>query len=634
MATSKTGLPPEVRRFSGLYRFIPPEKFAELGIDPEDVPLGTFPAENHPPFLPDRFGGNAYGLGLFEQTVLPAEEAAILDAVDLDDPGQIAAHYRQLNNIHKRLGLLTRYSRQGQPFYLIPRQFVAHFLVEVQARVDMIVAFLSRRLALSLSESMRVGLVTVDHELLLPEIQARMPQVEFLVLDSLGEVTARRRRPLQAVVVVGDPQEFALGELRRLGRTVPSDREGREALGYFMASRCYYLLGEDGALMAVCDRPLGSSRETVTVTFKGQDEFKRFLLFSHVYRTRRRYTSREGLTLALNRFDFNAFLTGLGVYHETVEGLLGGRPLPQVVPPEIDGLPYQDLPLPRGSTPRLLAAWKRWFGPFFELDNLASVLPENQRRAWEDRYQVQGELPHTAVVLEAQRRRPLVSLANLEAQAGRRHLVGCARELLAGYKDSLAYAHKVLTALEQIRDASFTGLPGLELSRLRKPFEIAQRHEQIEDVINLMDLRPRLKRLEGRLNPLGLMGPRTPVLENLEKLALMGVDEGLLGQLYLIVLGHSTMTRVTFGKLPETTLCPLTEIGRYRSLEEAITLIRLYRLLSVAEAAAASQGGLSPEQVQEMFELYDNTIRVVTDPDLDWDDILDDQVSRLGGVQA
>ncbi len=634
MVKSGMGLPPEVRRFSGLYRFIAPERFEELGINPEDVPLGTFPAADHPPFLPDRFGGNAYGLGLFEQTVLPAEEAAILEAVDLTDPGQVAERHRELNNIFKRLGLLIRYSRLGEPFYLIPRQFVAHFLVEVQARADVIMGFLSRLLSRSLRETLRVGLVTTDHDLLLPEIQARLPQMEFLVLDSLGELTQRRRRPLQALIMVGDPREFALGEMRRLGGSAPRDREGREALGSFMASRFYDLLEEDGELMALCDRPLGSSRETVDVTFKGQDEFKRFLLFSHVYRTRRRYTSREGLKLSINRFDFNAFLTGLGVYHETVEGLLGGRRVPQVVPPEIDALPYQDLPLPRGSAPRLLAAWKRWFRPFFEERSLGFILPDLQRGAWQERYQVQGELPQTLVVLEGRRRRPLVSLANLEAHAGRRHLVGCSRELLADYKDSFTYAQSVLATLEQIRSAYFTGLPGLELSRLRKPFETAQRHEQIQDVLGLMELRPRLKRLEGRLNPQGIMGPRTPVLENLEKMALLGLDEGALGQLYLIVLGHSTMTRVTFGKLPETTLAPLTDVSRYHSLEEAITVIRLYRLLSVAEAAAASGKGLSSEQVEAMFDLYDNAIRVVTDPDLNWAEILDDQIIRLGGVQA
>ncbi len=633
-SSPRFGLPPEVRRFSGLYRFIGPERFAELGVDSEDVPLGTFPAENHPPFLPDRFGGNAYGLGLFEQTILPEEEAALLQKVDFCEPGQLAANYRGINDIFKRLGLLIRYSRLGQPFYLIPRQFVAHFLAEVQAKTDLITGFLGGLLGRRLRETMRVGLVASDYELLLPELQARLPHLEFLLLDSLEALTARPGRPLHALVMVGDPRDFILNERRRLGFEPPRDREGREAYGHFMVSRFYDLLEEDGELLALCDRPLASSRETVQVTFKRQDELKRFLLFSHVYRTRRRYQSREGLTLTINRFDFHAFLTGLGVYHETVEGLLGGRLLPQVTPPEIDLLPYQDLPMPRGSAPRLLSAWQRWFAPFFHTRSLTSQLPQAQRQEWEERYALVGELPPTQVVLEAVRRVPLVPLAHLETQAGRRHLVGCDRALLAGYKDSMSYVQDVLKMLIQVKEGSFAGLAGLELSRLRKPFEALHRHGQLMDVLQLMDLAPRLARLEGRLNPQQALGPRTPVLANLEKLSLMGLPEGPLGQLYLIVLGHSTMSRVTFGKLPETTLAPLTDVGRYHSLEEAIGIIRLYRLLSVAESAAAGEKPLSHEQVEELFKLYDNAIRVVTDPDIGWSDIEDDEISRLGGVQA
>jgi hypothetical protein len=630
----RSGLPPEIRRFSGLYRFISPENFGALGIDPADVPLGAFPSENHPPFLPDPFGGNAYGLGFYERTALPDEESDLLERLDLDDPAQVAPLYSAVNHSFKRLGLLTRFSKLGRPYYLIPRQFVAHFLTEVQAKAEVISEFLARLLSRRLRETMRVGLATADYELLLPELQYRMPHLEFLLLDSLEALTARRRRPLQALIMVGDPREFALADLRRTRQDPPSDREGREAYGHFLVSRFYDLLEEGGEVLAVCDRPLGSSRESLLVTFRRQDELKRFLLFSHVYRTRRRYQSREGLALSINRFDFNAFLAGLGIYHETLEGLLGGRSLPQVTPPEIDTLPYQDLPLPRGSAPRLLSAWRRWFEPLFGIRALSAVLPQAQHSEWEDRYLVQGEYPATLVVMEAFRRPPAVSLAMLESAGGRRQLVGCELPLLAGYKDSLHYVGKVLDLLAQVRDGAFQGMGGLELSRLRKPFETVIRQGQLSDVLQLMEMAPRLRRLEGRLNPQGILGPRTPVMANLEKLSLLGVPEGVLGQIYLIVLGHSTMSRVTFGKLPETTLRPLTELARYPGLEEAIGIIRLYRLLSVAESAAAAESGLSPEQAKELFDLYDMAVQIVTNTDTDWNDLLDEQIIRLGGVQA
>ena len=114
----------------------------------------------------------------------------------------------------------------------------------------------------------------------------------------------------------------------------------------------------------------------------------------------------------------------------------------------------------------------------------------------------------------------------------------------------------------------------------------------------------------------------------------MGMKEGPLRQLYLIVLGHSTLNRVTFGKLPEESLQPLTDLANYWDLEQAVNTMRLYRLMSVAETAAASKGRLRSEQISELFALYDDAIRVVTDPGLQWKDLLAEQITRLGGVQA
>ena len=48
------------------FRFIKPDEFDTHGIDPADIPLGTFAALKHPAQLQSRFGGNAYGFGFFE----------------------------------------------------------------------------------------------------------------------------------------------------------------------------------------------------------------------------------------------------------------------------------------------------------------------------------------------------------------------------------------------------------------------------------------------------------------------------------------------------------------------------------------------------------------------------------------
>lgn len=634
MQYGSENLPAGVKKFTGLYRFISPGHYRQWGIDPEDVPMGAIAAENHPPFLPDRFGGNAYGLGIFEQNLLSPDEVDLIESLDMTEPGHVSKHYRPLNDIFKSLGLLVRYTDKGLPYYLIPRQFVAHFLVEIQAITDEIEDFVKDLLSRKLRETLRTGVIVNDAELLMPELQARMPHIEFLLTQNLEQIVGEKGQ-CDAVIVVGDPRDVFLENLSRQSLQVPDDREKREAFGHFCAGLIYDMLDPEGEVLCLCDAPLSSTREIIDVRFKDKEDLKRFLLFCHVYRTRRHYSGVDGLSQSINKFDFEAFIVGLGLYHETMESLLGGKPLKDVRISDIDRLPYQDLPLPRGSVERVMASWRRWFGTYFHLERLDTALPEVQRVEWESHYEVEGDLPDTLIAMQGRRRLPLLTLESLEGRgAVWRHLAGCRRELLADYKDSFAYVNDVLEFLERVRHGQVERLPGLELSRLRKPFENIGKHTQFKDVLRLVEMAPRLCRMEQRLNTDDILGPHTPVLENLGKLSLMGLEEGLLDQLYLIVLGHSTMSRVTFGKLPEGSLRPLTDLSRFKDLDEAIDILRLYRLLSVAESVAANKNGLSSQQVAELFNLYDQAVRVVTDPELDWDMVLDAQISRAGGVQS
>ena len=624
---------PDLIRFSGIYRLIPPEEFKRAGIDPDDVPLGTFPALDHPVFLPNRFGGNAYGLGLYEQAMLPGDDYKLLESINLEDPGQVAENYPQLNDIYKRLGLLIRYTKRGEIFYLIPRQYVAHYLTEVRAKVDEISLFLTGLMNRRLKESLKVGLACADSELLRPQLISRLPQLDFTVLDSL-EAVIEAKGPFEALVLVGNPKNLAIRGREKEIPKGPKGRSIRESLGYFMGTRAYSLLEPEGELFCLCDKPQGSSREKVKVRFKEEEDLKRFLIFTHVYRTRRRYKCTEAPEFELNRFDINSYLVGMGMYHDSLESVLDGRRPAELKPGDIDELPYQEIPLPRGSAPQLVSGLRRWLEPFFEELRLESILPEAQRKQWENKIAMDGEPPQTLVLFQGRRRVPKAGLTNIAARRDRSHLAGCTRELLAGYKNSFGYVLKVLGVLNQVRDGSYLGLPGLELSRLRKPFETALRHEQLKHVLQLMDASPRLKILEKRLNPMGVLGKDTPVLENLEMLSLMGMGVGALAQLYLVVLGHSTMSRVTFGKLPATTLHELTDLGSHRNLEQALRVLRLYRLMSVAETDAASRQGLTRAQGRELFSLYDNAIRVLTEKNLDWDDVLAQRVAGQGGVQT
>ena len=460
-----------------------------------------------------------------------------------------------------------------------------------------------------------------------------MPQLDFTVLDTL-EAVIEAKGPFEAVVLVGDPKNLAIRGREKDIPTGPKGREIRESFGYFMGTRAFSLLAPEGELFCLCDRPQGSSRERVKVRFRDEEDLKRFLIFTHVYRTRRRYRCDEGPEFELNRFDINAYLIGMGMYHDSLESVLDGRRPADLKPGDIDLLPYQEIPLPRGSAPQLASGLRRWLEPFFEEIRLESILPEVQRKQWEEKISMYGELPQTLVVFQGRRRPPKASLSSIAAGRERRHLAGCTRELLAGYKDSFGYVLKVLATLHQIKDGSYLGLPGLELSRLRKPFETFLRHDQLKHVLQLMDAAPKLRILGKRLNPMGVLGTDTPVLDNLEMLSLMGLGVGALAQLYLVVLGHSTMSRVTFGKLPASTLHELTDLSRHRDLDEALRVLRLYRLMSVAETDAASRQGLTQAQGTELFSLYDNAIRVLTDGKLEWEDVLAQRVAGQGGVQS
>ena len=623
----------DVGRFSGLYSFIASESFANLGIDPADVPLGTYPAEDHPPFLPNQFGGNAYGLGFYEQGVLSRPESELLESLDFGDPEAVAQNHKLVNDLFKRLGLLIRYSSKGKPYYLIPRQYVAHYLVEIQAKTEEISTLLGRLLPKRMREDLKVALLARESELLMPELRGRMPDAEFIEIDSLEGLTNPQDK-FDAVVVAADPFDFAASQLKASGRPAPANRQEREALGYFISGLLFDLVAEGGEVLFVCDSPLEPQRNSLKVGFKLLSEYKRFLLFSHLYRTRKHYKSGPDQELVINRYDFNAFLSGLGILHETVDGFLGGASLAAVEPSGIDGLPYQNLPLPRGSSTALMKRWKRWLSPYFELTRLDTILPDMQRRQWQEQFDIEGDFAPTMVVCHGLRRRPAVSQASLESTNEIKLLSGCAPSLLADYKDSFEYVLEVIGILQQVRQSSYEKMPGLELSRLKKPFENKRCPPQLKDVLGLMAQHKRLKHLESRLNPAGVLGQRTPVLANLEKLSLLGLTPESLRQLYLIVVGHSTMTRVTFGKLPEESLTPLTELSRFEDVDQAVELLRVYRLMSVVEAAAAAGERLRNEQVAELFSLYDDAIRVVTSKGLTWQELLADQITRLGGVQA
>ncbi len=119
------------------FSFIKPEEFEASGIDPDNIPPDTFAARKHPSRLPSRFGGNAYGFGFFEvYDRLNRKDIELLQSITPENPDYIKKYYREINRIYENLGLLTRLSSLGTPYYLIPLHMVSGSLSHIKNKAD------------------------------------------------------------------------------------------------------------------------------------------------------------------------------------------------------------------------------------------------------------------------------------------------------------------------------------------------------------------------------------------------------------------------------------------------------------------------------------------------------------------
>ena len=62
-------------------------------------------------------------------------------------------------------------------------------------------------------------------------------------------------------------------------------------------------------------------------------------------------------------------------------------------------------------------------------------------------------------------------------------------------------------------------------------------------------------------------------------------------------------------------------------------MFRYCRLMTMAETSAAGGYELSKEQLAQLFELYESTVRVVINQELDWEQLLDEKTILTGGIR-
>ncbi|MEJ2428481.1 MAG: hypothetical protein P8075_06120 [Deltaproteobacteria bacterium] len=631
---SGLSLPDRIRTVDISYQIVRPEEFASLGIDPQDVPVGTFVAKDHPPFLASRFGGNAYGMGIIEQRdKLGISELEFLEGLDFSDPVTLRKNYRRFNSIYRKLGLLMRFSREGRRYFLIPINWVSHSLADIKDKVDEIERVLVKQVYQQKKERLNVGLLTAPNELVVHEITGRMPTQKFVVIDSIDKLL-EVNGPFDLMVIPKDMDDLLLsmGIKGLAGPTLT--RETFATFGTYVAGKIFDLLGKDCELYVISIKPFPPTNEEVWVEFRDQADLRNFLLFTHVFRSTKRYRGKGGSLQRVHLADFYNYLSGIFVYREDLKKIVGERDPMELTLEEIDRLPRLNLKISRGKPVDLETRWNMVLNPFFEKITSHSKIARSLKKDWEKNYIVEGELPDNLQIYLGRKREPTVRLAQLEQEERASGMAGCSLALVAGYKNTFNYLLTVLRVLAEIREKSFDCLSELELNRLHNPFAAPRnRYRAFTHMKQLMKKTGQLNRLKSLLNPGGLEGSSTRVLENLEKLSLLGLSPALLREMYLIVVGHTTMGRITFGKLPEKTLRSMTDQARRKSLEEVADLLRTIRLISMAEIAASLGDKLTKEQGRELFSLYDEAIWIAADPQLEWETLHDQKIAALGGAQ-
>ncbi|MCF8143499.1 MAG: hypothetical protein K9N21_06225 [Deltaproteobacteria bacterium] len=632
---SSNPLPEQSLWKEGPFQFINPDDFPSLGIDPSSVPLGTFASFKHPSQLRSRFGGNAYGFGLFEDyDRLKPSEIEQLQAIDLDSADHIQAHYKELNEIYRKMGLLIRFSSRGKRYYLIPVHLMSNSLIHVTAKVDEISKTVGYHRKKFLKEYHRIGVFCRPDDLILQELTFRLKEHHFIVLDSF-EKLSNLNRTLDLVILPSDMYEIVLMEkFSPLAREALSKRRLDQYCTYLLWKIYNVLKPEEGEIFILADHLTARTHQNVDMTFHTEHEEKNFLLFTHLFSTRKRYQIKEH-RVRVSIFDLQKYLSASYVEQEGITQLLGGKSFEELSLEEIHDLPYLNTPFE--DWPFFIdqeKAWSKLLAPFFDKVLLNPVVPDPVRREWNKRFSCREYSPKYMLIYLGQRRPVKTPVSGVKKEVADSNLMGCPIELVADYRNSFEYLIRTLKILRgRLKREDYQPLPQVFIDRLRLPLESkSRRFSALNDVIKLTKRIHSLDRIQGYLNPGGTEGPRTRLFENLEALALFGFSHNELKEIILIALGHTAMGRIISGKVTEKALKPVSDLAKTYDLQQALNLLRYCRLMTLAETEAARDTELTQIQLQQLFELYESAVRVVVNRELDWNQLLDEKIAAMGGI--
>jgi hypothetical protein len=615
------------------FGFIKAEDFKSLGIDASDIPPGTFPAHKHPSRLLSRFGGNAYGFGFFEAyDRLSPRDQRLLQSITPDKPEYARRSFKDINRIYENMGLLIRFSSLGKPYYLIPVHYVSRSLSTIRNKADEITGVIQAHRKKTLKESLRIGFLTHSDDLLIPELSLRFKEHQFIMLDSFEKLSSQQG-PLDLVILPREVHELVFTErFSPQARRVISKRQ-LESYAYYIIGKVYGLLKPDGEIFIIAGRlPVEAQRE-IKVRFHTEEEAKNFVLFSHIFKTERRYQAKAK-SFTVSVFEFHKFLNPPYVEKEVLDRLLGHRSAEDMALREINHLPYLHFSLDDGLSYNQEKVWTKILSVFFNKIFLKPLIPDSVKNEWRKRFSTGRYTPDYMLMYLGQKKSLRVTLEDLKREVAESRVAGCPLSLLADYRDSFDYVLSTLHVLKKIKTMSYQGVPELFMERLREPLDSKRRrYGALNHVLKLMSKLQHLERIKACVNPEGIEGSRTPILKHLETLSLFGFSQEELKEIFLVVLGHSSLGRILSGKMNEKALKPVSDLARTLDPQEALNLLRYCRLMSMAETVASRRTDLKQEELNELFDLYESMVKVVTNRELDWDRLLDEKIIAIGGIR-
>ncbi len=607
------------------FGFISPAEFEELGIDPEDIPLGTLPALRHPARIPSRFGGDAYGFGITEgYERLTKEELGLLLSIDLRNENSIKKHYKKLNEIYKKLGLLIRFSKKGKPYYLIPLHFVSSSLTDIKVKVDQIVGFIKEYRKQRTKESYNIGIFLRPTDLIFQELSYIFLEHNFIPVDSIAKLKDIKQN-LDLFIITDDIYEIIRREKSRL----------KEYANYVM-TKIYKSLVPEGELFVISERYFPDRCRLIKVKFKTEDEEKRFALFTHLFKTKHKYRFNRN-PVYITEFEFYSYLRGIYVEPELVNKLLKGKDISSLSLEEINDLPYLEFSLPRKYvTKDQKKVWIELFDRYLEKKNFCAITPEALKKEWEKRFEFYDYEPEYMLVYQGKKKALPFSLSVITKDILESRIYGASPELMPDYRNSFEYVLKVIEAVKRLKEdvKAYENIPKIFMDRLRTPLYYKnRRHKGIKAVLSLVKRKNKIAELIHYFNPEQIEGVNTKLIENLELLGLFGFNIELLKELFLTSLGHGPIRRIIAGKINEASLKPVIDAANKYGIRTALNFLRYFRLMSFAEMEASTGRTVETEEVRELFRIYDLMVRAVISKDVDWQAVVYEGADSIEGLR-